>query len=37
MRAVMDHVEFRPEPEAGTIVQLVKTLTFRPDAPLGAP
>ena len=36
MRSVMDHVEFRSVPEAGTVVHLVKTLTFRPDAPLGA-
>ena len=37
MRAVMDHVEFRSEPEAGTVVHLVKELTFRPDAPLRDP
>ena len=36
MGAVMDHVEFRSEPEAGTVVHLVKELTFRPDAPLRA-
>ena len=37
MRAVMDQVEFRSEPEAGTVVHLVKTLRFRPNAPLGPP
>ena len=36
MEAVMDQVEFRSEPEAGTVVHLVKELTFRPDAPLRA-
>lgn len=34
MQALMDHVEFRSEPAAGTVVRLVKTLRFRPDAPL---
>jgi serine/threonine-protein kinase RsbW len=32
MRAVMDHVSFTSEPEAGTIVHLVKTLEFDPDS-----
>jgi len=30
MHAVMDHVAFGSEPEAGTIVHLVKTLAFEP-------
>jgi serine/threonine-protein kinase RsbW len=34
MRALMDHVEFISEPEAGTMVHLVKSLTLNPDAPL---
>lgn len=34
MRAVMDQVEFRSEPEAGDIVHLVKTLDLIPDGPL---
>ena len=34
MRAVMDQVDFEPEPTAGTIVNLVKTLSVRPDGPL---
>jgi serine/threonine-protein kinase RsbW len=34
MRAVMDHVELRSEPEAGTIVHLVKTLTVDVGGPL---
>ena len=34
MRALMDHVEFRSEPDAGDIVRLVKSLSVRPDAPL---
>jgi serine/threonine-protein kinase RsbW len=34
MRAVMDHVAFTSEPEAGTIVHLVKQLSFEPDAPV---
>ena len=34
MRAVMDHVELISEPEAGTMVHLVKTLTLNEDAPL---
>jgi serine/threonine-protein kinase RsbW len=34
MRAVMDHVELRSEPEAGTIVHLVKTLTVEAGGPL---
>lgn len=34
IRAVMDHVEFISEPEAGTIVHLVKTLALNRDAPL---
>jgi serine/threonine-protein kinase RsbW len=32
MQAVMDHVAFSSEPEAGTIVHLVKTRTFDPDS-----
>lgn len=35
MHALMDQVELHSEPAAGTVVRLVKTLTFRPDAPLG--
>jgi serine/threonine-protein kinase RsbW len=31
MRAIMDQVDFSSEPEAGTIVQLVKTLAIEPD------
>jgi serine/threonine-protein kinase RsbW len=34
MRAVMDNVDFTSEPETGTIVHLVKTLTFDPSGPL---
>jgi len=34
MRAVMDQVDFDPEPAAGTIVNLVKTLSVKPDGPL---
>ncbi len=34
MRAVMDNVDFTSEPEAGTIVHLVKTLSFDPSGPL---
>ena len=34
MRAVMDQVDFRSEPEAGTIVHLTKGLTAEPGAPL---
>ncbi len=34
MRAFMDQVDFRSEPEAGTIVHLVKTLSIDPDSPL---
>ncbi len=34
MRAVMDQVDFEPEPTAGTIVNLVKTLSVKPDGPL---
>ena len=34
MRAVMDRVEFRSEPEDGDIVHLVKTLELTPDGPL---
>lgn len=34
MRALMDDVEFRSEPECGDVVRLVKTLTADPDGPL---
>lgn len=34
MQAVMDRVEFSVEPEVGTIVHLIKSLSFGPDAPL---
>lgn len=34
MRAVMDQAAFEPEPAAGMIVKLVKTLTVEPDGPL---
>lgn len=34
MRALMDSVEFASEPETGTIVHLVKTLTVDPLSPL---
>ena len=34
MRAVMDQVDFRSEPEAGTIVHLVKDLELEPDGAL---
>jgi serine/threonine-protein kinase RsbW len=34
MRALMDNVEFRSEPEAGTMVHLVKRLSVRPDGPM---
>lgn len=34
MRAVMDNVDFTSEPEAGTIVHLVKTLSLDPSGPL---
>jgi len=34
MRAVMDSLEFRSEPETGTIVRLVKNLTLDPDGHL---
>lgn len=34
MLAVMDRVEFRSEPETGTILRLVKTLLVEPDGPL---
>jgi anti-sigma regulatory factor (Ser/Thr protein kinase) len=34
MRALMDQVDFRSEPEAGTIVQLVKTLSIDSDGAL---
>jgi hypothetical protein len=30
MRAVMDSIEFRSEPETGTIVRLVKNLSLDP-------
>lgn len=30
MRALMDHVEFVPEPESGMTVHLVKTLSVEP-------
>ena len=35
MQAVVDRIEFRSEPEAGTVVRLVKTLTIRDDGALG--
>jgi len=35
MQAVVDTVEFRSEPEAGTVVHLVKTLKIRDDGALG--
>lgn len=35
MRALMDDVEFRSEPQAGTIVHLVKSLEVVPASPLG--
>jgi serine/threonine-protein kinase RsbW len=34
MRAVMDHVELRSEPETGTVVRLVKELAVDPGGPL---
>lgn len=34
MHALMDNVEFRSEPEAGTIVRLVKRLSVRADGPM---
>ena len=34
MRAVMDRVDLTSEPEAGTIVHLVKALTLRDDGPM---
>lgn len=34
MRAVMDDVDFRSEPAAGTVVHLVKNLDIRPDGVL---
>jgi serine/threonine-protein kinase RsbW len=34
MRAVMDQVDFTSEPEAGTIVHLVKRLSVRDDGPM---
>ena len=34
MRAVMDNVAFRSEPEAGTVVHLVKNVELRDDGPL---
>jgi serine/threonine-protein kinase RsbW len=34
MRAVMDHVEFTSEPETGSVVHLVKGLTFNQGAPV---
>ncbi|MGH9030554.1 MAG: ATP-binding protein [Acidimicrobiia bacterium] len=34
MRAVMDNVEFRSEPETGTVVYLVKEITLDTDGPL---
>jgi serine/threonine-protein kinase RsbW len=33
MRALVDKIRFESEPEAGTIVHLVKTLEFEPGAP----
>ena len=35
MRAVMDTVDFDSDPEAGTIVHLVRALIMRNDAPMG--
>lgn len=35
MRTVMDAIDFVSSPEDGTIVNLVRSLTFRPGAPLG--
>lgn len=34
MRAMVDNIDFISEPEAGTIVHLVKTLSFDPSGPL---
>lgn len=34
MRAVMDTVELESEPEAGTLVKLVKMLSVKPDSPM---
>lgn len=34
MRALVDSINFRSEPEAGTIVHLVKTLDLEPGSPL---
>lgn len=34
MRALMDEIEFRSEPDGGDVVRLVKNLTVHPDAPL---
>lgn len=34
MKALADQVDFTSEPESGTIVHLVKTLTLSPGAPL---
>jgi serine/threonine-protein kinase RsbW len=36
MKALVDNVHFQSEPEAGTIVHLVKDLVFEPGAPLFA-
>jgi hypothetical protein len=33
MHALVDHIELRSEPEAGTLVHLVKQLDFDPSAP----
>lgn len=33
MRAVMDHVDFSSEPDTGTVVHLVKTVTLHANAP----
>ncbi|HVT65266.1 MAG TPA: ATP-binding protein [Mycobacteriales bacterium] len=33
MHALVDHIEFKSEPEAGTLVRLVKQLTFDPNTP----
>jgi len=37
MRAVMDQVEFRSEPETGTIVLLVKQLAVHENSPFARP
>lgn len=35
MREVMDHVSFRSEPEAGTVVHLIKAIEVDPKSPFG--